>query len=110
MIFAVAAAVRVEDGVDVGHVLRETLAELDMTHKECWLSCGMDGATWSRSLDGHAPLDLWKLRHMPNPRKFWPAFLSRFASALIKSWFADISGDYRMARAELKDREERRGA
>ena len=106
--FAYCAAVRVEDGVDVGKVLIETLAELQMTHKECWLTCGMDGATWSRSLRGEAPLDFWKIRHMPNPRKFWPLFLSQYASALIVSWFADICGDYRMARADIKTKEEGR--
>lgn len=99
--FVYCASVRVSDGVNVGEVIEKTLAELTWSHKQCWLVCGIDGATWSRSMKGEAPIDLWKLRHLP--REFWPVFLSKLASALIRTWFDDLCVPLRTAKAELRE-------
>lgn len=71
--------------VHVGALIRETCREIDMSQKDAALTMGIDQATWARSLNGDAPLDLWKLVSMP--MRFWRPFLGKLASALIVSWF-----------------------
>lgn len=95
----------VAQGVDVGSIVATCLRELDLTHKDAWITCGYgDGAQWHRALKGEAPLDLWKLRLLPI--RFWQLFLPRFASALIQSYFDNLCEPLRMARAELRDHED----
>jgi hypothetical protein len=101
--------VAVESGVDVGSLVAKCVADLEMTHKDAWVTCGYgDGAQWHRALKGEAPLDLWKLRHLSI--KFWQLLLPRLASALIQQFFSDLSVPYRMARADIERHEQKRSA
>lgn len=94
----------VSDGVHVGALIDQVCRELDMPHKEAWLICGYgDGAQWHRALKGEAPLDLWKLRHLPI--RFWQVLLPKLASALIQRFFTDLTVPYRMVRADVDERE-----
>jgi len=95
----------VSAGVDVGAIIDATNRELDMSHKQCWLECEIDGASWSRMLRGEAPADLWRLRHLP--LKWWQVFLGKFASALIRRRFDEMCGELRMVKADLRRSEER---
>jgi len=101
--------VHVESGVNVGALIDQVCRELDMTHKDAWITCGYgDGAQWHRALKGEAPLDLWKLRNLPI--KFWQLFLPKLASALIQRFFTDLEIPYRMTRADVPRETERRSA
>jgi hypothetical protein len=97
----------VNDGVDVGGLVADCLRELDICHKEAWMVAGYgDGAQWHRALKGQAPLDLWKLRHLPI--QFWQKFLPKLASSLIQQFFVDVAEPYRMAKADVKPVEHER--
>ena len=79
--------VKVADGIDVGELLVIALRKAGVSHKEAGLCCGVDASQWARSLRGNAPLDVWKLRHLP--KKVWPLFMSALASALIQWWWLE---------------------
>ena len=96
-------AVRIEDGIDLGLILEQSLIECAMSHKEASLTCSVDEASWSRMLRGERPMDLWKLRQLP--LKVFQVFLPKLASALIQQWMRDLAIPYRMARAEIKEHE-----
>jgi hypothetical protein len=103
--------VNVADGLDVGAVVADVLRRLDLSQKQASIYCGYpagDCSGFSRALAGELPLDLWRLRHLP--KEFWKEFIPALASAFIREWFADLLGDFKMARADIKAREERKRA
>jgi hypothetical protein len=75
----------VSDGIDVGGLLIDALRLVDVSHKEAGLCCGVDASQFARAIRGKAPLDLWKLRHLP--KRVWPVFMAQMASALIVHWW-----------------------
>lgn len=102
--------VQVNAGVDIGALIVKAMAEAELTHTAMWMDQGYpDPSQWSKALKGQAPLDLWRMRHIRSS-KFWQTFLSKFASALIVAWYDELFGPTRMARANLREREERRSA
>ncbi len=108
--FCPMVTVKGRDGIDMGALICDALAECRMQHKSAWADQGYpDGSQWSKALKGQAPLDLWNMRHLPN--KFWQAFLPMLGSALIKQFFEDVTSDFRMAKADLKhDEQQKRSA
>lgn len=111
MIFVPMATVKGRDGIDVGRLACEATLEVGLSHKEAAILQGYpDASQWSKALKGGAPLDLWAMRHLPN--KWWHCFLQKFASALIKRLWEDLTADhtvaselaqvpYRMAKADV---------
>lgn len=94
-------AVDVRDGIDMGALVGASINELGMQHKEAWLACGYPNASqWSKALIGEAPLDLWKMRHLP--ARFWRVFLMKLASAVICQFWDDVSGDMQMVKADVE--------
>lgn len=100
-------AVVVEQGVDVGRVIDDTLAELQMTHKEVWLTAGYTEGDWSNARQGRRSLDLWKLRQLP--LRWWFVFLARLGSALILDHYKNLHAPYRMARASIPEDAKKEG-
>jgi hypothetical protein len=99
------AVVKGRDGIDVGLIAREAVTECGMSHKEAAIIQGYPDATqWAKALRGQAPLDLWYMRHMPN--RYWQVFLPKFASALIRQLWVDMTSDFRMAKADLSTSEQ----
>ena len=94
-------AIRVEDGIHVGHVLNRVLQELGMSHREAAQACGIHESKFSEGIDGERPLDLWRLRLLP--LRFWQTFLPALASALIQQWMVDRCRPYKMLKCELKE-------
>ena len=103
---SVLCGVRVGDGIDIGAIVAQTLHDCQMQHKEAYLVCGIDGASWSRSLRGEQPIDLWKIRLLPI--RWWQAFLPKLASALIVAWWDEQTGERQMVRAETTEQERKR--
>lgn len=81
--------------IHIGALIRETCREIDMSCKEAALTQEIDPATWTRALNGDAPIDFWHLVLMP--MRFWRPFLGKLASALIVSWFDERVNDRRSA-------------
>lgn len=100
-----ALAVRVSDGIDVGVLARQATRDVEMEHKEAAMLCGLDAAGWYRGLEGHAPLDLWKLRHLP--LRWWQVFIRLLADALIADWWANQEFPFRQAKADLRAKREK---
>jgi hypothetical protein len=105
----IAVAVRVEDGIDVGALIADTLIEIRMSHKEAALTCGVDQGNWTRGLQGLGPIDLWRVRLMPF--RFWQVFIVKLTSALTVQWMHEVSADVKtMAVAKLRPSTERKEA
>lgn len=100
----------VSHGIDMGALVAQALHACEMQHKEAWLIGGYPNASqWSKAIDGDAPLDLWRLRHLPI--RWWQCFLPLLASALIRQFWADQSSDLRMVKADLRsDVQQKRSA
>lgn len=100
-------AVRVEDSIDLGDCLTRAIALNGITHKECWLTCEIDGASWSRMLRGQQPMDLWKLRRLPRP--VLRDFFANIAAAFIRFWW-DEAIPLRMEKSDLRDERKERAS
>lgn len=91
-------AVRVEDGIDVGAILRRVLAKHDLSFKAVWLQIEVDGASFSRALVGQQPLDLWRLRKLD--ARVFVDLLTALATAVVAQWFEDVQVPLRMAKVD----------
>jgi len=102
-----AAVIDVERGVNIGAIAERAMVECGYSLKAFALSCGYsESSTLSRAFHGLAPLDLWHLRYAP--LKWWQVFLMKLSSELIRYHFDELMGDYKMARANLREYEESR--
>lgn len=114
--FSLCLPVCVEDGIDVGDLIVKAMGDVGLCHSEMWRDQGYpDPSQWSKALKGQAPLDLWRLRHLVKNRgemQFWAVFLSKFASALIARSFNQVFETFAMAKADIRQQEqkERRSA
>ena len=91
-----------EQGIDVGALIDRVVRDPrnELTHKECWILQGYpDPSQWSKAIHAQAPLDLWRMRHLPY--RFWMPFLQELASAVIAQWWDARIGDLQMVKADL---------
>lgn len=96
----VSVTVDPSQGIDMGALVIEALHVTKMQHKVAWSVCGVDKGQWSKSLYGKAPLDLWKLRHLP--AEWWLAFLMLVAKAVVKELWLSTVTELQMAKADLR--------
>ena len=94
-------AIRVEDGIHVGHVLDRVLQEAGVSHREAARTCGISESKFSEGIDGLRPLNLWNLRLLQIDLQF--AFLRAYFAALLQQWMVDRCRPYKMLKCELKE-------
>jgi len=101
------AVIDVDQGINIGALAERAMVECGYSLKAFALSCGYsESSTLSRAFHGLAPLDLWHLRYAP--LKWWQVFLMKLSSELIRYHFDELMGDFKMARANLREYEESR--
>lgn len=89
-------AVDVRAGIDMGKLVRDALRECDMQHTEAYLIQQYPNASqFSKALAGDAPLDLWRMRHLPV--RFWRVFMFKLAAAVIEQFWEDVTQSERKA-------------
>lgn len=75
------------EGVNVGALIKDTLREIDLQVTSAARIQDVNEATWTRALQGAAPLDLWRMRTLGWP--FWRVFAPKFIAASFALWCQD---------------------